>query len=440
MDFKNLSRPQLIGLAAVGGVVLIFALIFIGIIPGLRTTENDPTKISATLSVWGVGDKEDGLGAARSVFQKTYPNVGISYRGFDDYASYELTLLDALAAGKGPDIFAIHNTALPKQLNKIAAAPQALVSITALRSLFPQVVEQDFVSGDAVYALPFSIDTLALIYNPDLLDQGAVPVPATWEAFKAAVPQLVSREPSGSIRRAAAAIGGSERTIHHAADLLSLLMMQTGTKLIDPNLTSVSLASQEGINAFSFYTQFANPQSADYTWNDAMPYSIDAFGEERVAMIFDYASALPLIRERSAFLNFFVAPMPQPEGAAKAIAYPSYFGYAVSAQSKQQALSWRFIASATMMPEAARAYTTATNEPPALRSLVNEYVNDSVLGVFARQALIARSTPQADVTAASDILSDAIVAVTSGGVSAQNALQQAESRMTQLLRSVNRVQ
>ncbi len=93
-----------------------------------------------------------------------------------------------------------------------------------------------------------------------------------------------------------------------------------------------------------------------------------------------------------------------------------------------------------MTPDAARAYTTATNEPPALRSLVNEYVNDPVLGVFARQALIARSTPQADVTAASDILSDAIVAVTSGGVSVQNALQQAESRMTQLLRSINRVQ
>ncbi len=440
MNLTNLSKPQLIGLAVLVGIVFIFILVFLGVIPGLRTSETDPTKVEATLSVWGIGNEQAGLLSAMRVFNQTYPKVGMTYRGFEDYASYELTLLDALAAGRGPDIFAIHNSALPKHINKLIAAPQSEISLAELKILFPQVVEQDFVSGSSVYALPLSIDTLALIYNRDLLDQAAVPVPQTWEEFTAAVPQLVERDDSGSLRRTAAAIGGSAKTVDRAGDFLALLMMQTGTKMVSDNLQSADFDSQEGVNALSFYTQFANSQNAAFTWNDAMSYSIDAMSEERVAMILNYASALPSLRERSAFLNVAVAPMLQPQAAQKAIAYPSYYGYAVSRQSQMQGLAWRFIATIATSPEAARGYLATTQKPPALRSLVNDYANDPILGVFARQILIARSWPQIDVSAASRILSDAISGVVNEGITPRNALGQAENRMTQLLRSVNRVQ
>src|SRR3989344_3074792 len=175
----NLSKNKIVIISIVGVVILIFFLILVGILPGLKKQTN---QVKATLQFWGIYDDLSTYEAAIADFGKTYPGVEVNYRGFSNEADYETALLNALAAGKGPDIFMVRNLNLLRDITKIAPVPAIKFSLLGLRNLFPQIVESDFApDGKNIYGLPLSIDTLALIYNQDLWNDAAITTPPkTW--------------------------------------------------------------------------------------------------------------------------------------------------------------------------------------------------------------------------------------------------------------------
>ena len=428
----NFTKTQIIFIGIAGFVVILFGLIFAGVLPGRQ--KKPVAGITATLEFWGVFDNPKAYEKTINDFKVLNPNITIHYREFDDEENYKSALLDALASGKGPDILMVKNSDLPGAINKIAAAPAAKFNLLKLRQLFPKTVEQDFVSAGGVYALPLSIDTLALIYNRDLLNQAGIALPPeTWEDFKLIVPKLVKVGQSKNIERAGAAIGGSLKNIDNATDLLYALMLQTGTKMVSQDLKTATFASNEGINAVEFYTGFADPKKPEYTWNETMPNSLEAMSQGTVAMIFNYASAIPQIKSRSPFLDLGVAPFPQPKTAAQSLTYPNYWGYAVSAQSKNKNIAWDFVLALTTNPEGAKAYLGETKRPPALLPLLGGYANDPDLSVFAKQTLIARSSPQTDAKQIGLAFSGMIENINSGGVNLRDAVQQAQTKVTEIM-------
>ncbi len=429
----NLTKNQVVIIGVVGLVILILILVFFGILPGLKK-EDPKTSIKTNLEFWGVFDSLESYNSALAAYKAVYPGITVNYRRFTDAVGYEQVLLDALAAGEGPDIFMMRNQALPRDINKIVPVTQTKFSILGLRNLFPQVVESDFVSSGSVYALPLSIDTLALYYNREHLDQAAITSPpSTWEEFEETVPKLVKKD-GDEITRAAAAIGGSLDSMENAPDVLSLLMLQAGTKMVSDDFTRAEFATRRGEDALEFYVKFSDPESEVYTWNDSMKNPVDAFAEGDASMIFGYASMAPRIWAKNPFLNFAISDMLQPEQAEKTIAYPGYWGYAVSRQSKKQNLAWDFILTLTTNKNNAKSYLERINRPPALRSLIGEKSDDPELNVFARQALIARSWHQADPDAVSGIFSDMISSVASGNIKVGDALDKAEREITSLMR------
>jgi len=428
----SLNKIQTIVIGAAGLVIVVLGLILTGVIPGLKKPAEQ--KISADLQIWTLFDKEDDLRSALVNFTQAYPGVKTTFRTFNDPEDYEAKLLDALASGKGPDIFMIQNASRQRYENKIYPLSAASVSVAKIQELFPDAVVNDFVSNNATYALPLSIDTLALFYNRDMLSQaGLALVPKTWEELGAAVPKLVLFDAQNKITQAAIALGGSDKSIDRAGDILSLLMLQNGTKMISDNIDSAAFASNEGENALSFYAQFSNPASPNYTWHDGLGKDIEAFTQEKVAMIFNYASAVNEIKSRNNFLNFGIGPVLKSAQAKKTIAFPKYWGYTVSRQSKSPMPAWTFILYLTTDPKTAQNYLNLTQKPPALRTLINKYLNDPDLGVFASQALTAKSWPEPDSKAVQKIFSDAIENVTSGRLSPKTALEQAQNQVTRLM-------
>ena len=109
--------------------------------------------------------------------------------------------------------------------------------------------------------------------------------------------------------KSAAAIGGSEKSVHAAGDLLNVIMLQFGSQLINRQQKQQINFGEPEEKAFDFYLQFANPTGQRYTWSDNLPYSLNAFAEGQTAAIFDYAAQIPLLKEKSVFGNrrFFSA-------------------------------------------------------------------------------------------------------------------------------------
>jgi multiple sugar transport system substrate-binding protein len=357
-----------------------------------------------------------------------------------DPAQYRTKLLAALAAGTGPDIFEIGSRELPQWqsvLYPLPPQPQGGFNLISLEGQFPSVVEQDFSAGGQIYALPFSVDTLAMIYNKDIFDSAGVAFPPkTWDDFQKDVAQLRIVNPQGQITRAAAAIGGSAKSISNASDILFLLMMQNGTQMVGKDLTTATFArgsgsQSTGLAAFNFYLQFANAASPYYTWNDGMGNALDSFVQGNTAIVFDYKSALADIKARAPFLNVGIAPMPQPTGATIFLNYAKYKGLAV-ARTVNYSAAWSFVLNLTTQEANEKIYTNDTGEPPALRTVISENVNDPVLSIFAAQALTARSWREVNDSTIDGIISSAIQGVLNGSVDPARALTQAEEAVNEI--------
>ena len=142
-------------------------------------------------------------------------------------------------------------------------------------------------------------------------------------------------------------------------------MLQAGAEMTDRDFTRATFAQSltggfsPGLNALEFYTRFANPINFDYTWNEALHYSLDSFAESSSAMIFNYAYQLANLKAKNPLLNLGVASIPQ-SNPVKAVNYANYWGYAVSNKSPYSDLVWDFILLLTTNQDNAKNYLQET--------------------------------------------------------------------------------
>jgi len=426
----KLSKRQiyLIG----GGVVLALAFVVV-ILVNLRS--GDPGSQKVTLTVWGFEEPRN-LQAVFAAYRKTSPNVTVDYKKVS-VTGYEDQLLEALALQRGPDVFVLDNNSIIRQREKLAPVDPQVFGLERIKALFPQAVEQDFVSGGRIYGLPYSLDTLALLYNRDFFDEaGIIEPPKTWEAFQSYVSALRRLNDFGAVTRAGAAFGGAKETISQAADIFSLLLMQNKGVVYERESLGVTLNFRtrgEAYKALAFYLQFSDPKSSFYTWSGNQGDSIKSFADKKAAMILGYKEDLEAIKKTNPFLDFGIAPAPQISGDGDVISHPDYLGFVVSKQSKAQTWAWDFIINTATNVSSQREYMRSARKPPALRFLIGEMVNDSEMGVFARQALTARSWLQVDGGKVEEILNEAIANALYNDADYDSVLKKARDEIVKLL-------
>jgi multiple sugar transport system substrate-binding protein len=425
------------------GCVILVALIGFGFYFGLRPASQSA---KVTLTIWGTDPKNIFTTDMTAAYKTVAPNATLDYVQVDP-SVYGSKLLDAFAEGTGPDIFELGNRDLPKWEALTAPIPATLATtfnVTTLQNDFPTVVGQDFVTNNQVYALPLDLDTLVLLYNKDLFDSaGIVYPPKTWDDFETDVAKLRVLNAQGQLTQSAVALGGSETSIANAPDIVFQLMLQNGTAMTSNDGSSATFNAggqsanaanaNPGLAAFNFYLQFANAASPYYTWNDGMGDAIQSFIAGQTAMVFGYASDIAQVKQKAPFLNFGVAAMPQPAGATIAVNYPKYSGLAVSRQSPNAVAAWQFILFATTNAAGESVYTKDTGEPPATRAYIAANLNDPNYGVFAAQALTARSWYEADPDQIDGIMNTAIQNVLNGSMDSEKALGVAQDSVTTVM-------
>ncbi|MEW5805465.1 MAG: extracellular solute-binding protein [Patescibacteria group bacterium] len=394
----NLSRRQLLIIGGIAGAALVLLLI---IFVGLKPSKSGAAK----LIIWGTFENPELFSDLIKPFtQQTKAEITYVPK---DPKTYEQELINALAAGAGPDIFFFENTWLLKHYNKIQPAPKSLFTVSAVEQSYPQVVVRDFTSADNVYAIPLFLDSLALFYNQDLLDQAAIPFPPkTLEELVEMAPKLTKFNERRDILYSGFALG-SAANVSHATDILSLLMLQAGSNIISNDFTITLHQTNAGAQALNFYTQFAKSKNQVYSWDEKMGNSIEEFARGKAAIAIGYASDIPIIRSISPYFNFKIALMPQPETSQLRKDYASYYGLAVNKQSRYKQAAWELI-SFLSQNETAESFARKVNLPPAKRILLDRFKNQPIMDIFSRQAYTALSWPQADPIIIDQIFKSAI--------------------------------
>ena len=144
---------------------------------GCGCRQSNPNQYRLKLEVWGPVDDSDAFMSVFQNYRKLNPNVAdIVYKKIN-YDTYKKELLDALASGQGPDIFLIQNNWLPSFKDKIVPAPAEFISEQKFRNDFADVVANDFLDTGVAYAVPLSVDSLALYYNKDFFNEAGITSP-----------------------------------------------------------------------------------------------------------------------------------------------------------------------------------------------------------------------------------------------------------------------
>jgi len=421
-----------------------------------------------TINYWRVWDGPDDFEPLIQAYQQLHPFISINYRKLN-YDEYEQALLEALAEDRGPDIFSIQNTWTRKYQSKLAPLPASIsmvypitkgtlkkevipemrtsksITATDVKNNFVDTVYGDVVLNDngqpKIYALPLALDTLAMYYNKDLLNNaGIAELPAFWNKdFQQAVRKLTKQDLKGDLIQSGVALGGSNN-IERSADILAALMMQNGAIMMDGNAVSFNLIPplfQErgynpGMEAARFYADFANPAKEVYTWNSQLDNSLKHFIDGKLAIFFGYSYHLPIIQAQSAKLNFAIAKFPQIEGNPNEANVANYWVEGVSTKSKYINESWDFIQFMTTKPEQVKKYLDLTKHPTALRSLINEQLNNDDLKVFASQLLVAKSWYRGkDFPAAEKAINEMVDAIVANPEQLESAVNVAAGRVQQ---------
>ncbi len=436
MGTYQITRGMLIIIGAIVVIILLLASVFLGILPGSRPAGQAPK----TLEFWGLYDDLSVWQSIFNAFKKENPNVYFNYTQMDPEA-YESALLEALASGKHPDIIMFHSSWLPKHGNKISPLPQTMMNLREFQDTFTDIAAIDFTSGNKIYALPVWTDSLAMIYNKDLFNTaGIASPPKDWNEFIKTAAKLRKLDKSGNLTKSGAAIGAANN-VSHSPDILSLLMLQSGAKMIsddgnaaafDGSISANGSIYSPGESALRFYTDFASPKSNAYSWNDKFPNSFDAFTSGQTAIIFDYAINVNRIRQSSPNLRFGLAEMPQ-LSASKKINYGDFWGYSVPLASKNPETAWKFLVFLTTH-DINKYFSETTLRPAARRDVLSEELPSPDLGVFAEEALSATNWYRVDPEATNDIFKNMINSVVLSGAKPSEAISEAAARVTVLMK------
>ena len=446
------------------GLLLVFAFLLTSGF-GCKTTNSDlqAQMQPITINYWRVWDGPDDFADIISSYNATHPYVTINYRKLR-YDEYENELLNAMAEDRGPDIFSIGNTWVKKYESKLAPLPaqtQMVIPVTQgtikkevvpqlqvtksltlkdLKDNFADVVSHDVVDGGQIYALPLSVDTLALYYNRDLLNNaGITDIPQYWNReFQQDVKKLSKQDLKGNLIQSGVALGGS-RNINRFSDILSVLIMQNGGVMMSDSgqvtFHQLPAGSSDNYNpgaaALRFYTDFSNPVKEVYSWNNDLMNSMDAFVSGNLAFMFGYAFDLPTVKARAPKMNFGVSSLPQIEGTPTEANFANYWVEGVSKKSKYINESWDFVQFMTKA-ENVKSYLDRTKKPAALRSLISTQREDAEIGVFADQVLTSKSWYKGyNPTAAEESMAEMVDMVVKDETKIQEAMNLAASRVQQ---------
>lgn len=302
----------------------------------------------------------------------------VSYREFPESGFID-SLVQAIAAGKGPDLVIFPASEILANGDKIAPISYSTVTRRSFQDSFVQAGEV-FLTTDGVLGLPFSIDPLVTYWNRTLYSAaGIARPPQYWDELIAIAPLLSKKTDAGTLTQSAVALGGWGN-VTEAKQILLSLVVGLGNRVItrrDDGTIVVSLADRgeapvpPAESALSYYAGFADSAKPEYSWSRSQPHDRDAFLAGTLATYFGPASDGAALRAANPNLNFDAAAYPMARGGVKAVPATLYalavprgtanpLGAARTALAMTAAASERTYAAAAGLP-ATRRDILATN-------------------------------------------------------------------------------
>lgn len=417
----------LFGVLAVAGV-LVFAL---------AVSQSAGTQIGS-VTIWGTLDQGAWSTVLRQISEENPALSQIVYEQKDP-ATYRKELTDALASGKGPDLFVMSGDSVVYDAGKAFPIPFDVISPDIYTGTFIDATNV-YLTPEGILGIPILVDPLVLYWNRDMLaTAGFADPPRMWYEVLPMVQLITRKDDAGVISKSGIAFGEFEN-VDDAKDIMTLLILQAGGQIttrdsqgnLTPALSSrVGGSSKAAESALDYYTQFADPAKETYSWNRSLLDAQDAFAAGDVGLYIGFASERAIITRKNPNLNFAVAPVPQLAGRDSALTVARTYALATSRTGARPRVA-ASVAYTLANPVPASALSLALGLPSSLRALLRVPAT-STYAMVNSQAIIARGWIDPDPQGTADVFRAMIEDTVSGSVTISEAIQRADQQIGKLI-------
>jgi len=422
------------------GIFIFFLVVAVIVFAAFGTSSTN--KQAATVEIWGTLPTSVFSNIVNTLNSAQPGTLNMVYKEIDP-ATFEGILVNAIADGEGPDAVLLPSDLLVKQQRKLALVSFEAYSERDFKDSFIQGSEI-LLTTKGTYGLPFLVDPLVMYWNRDILNAAAIAVaPTSWEQMLSLSEKLTKRDEANVIKQATLPFG-DYANVDHAKDIITTLMMQSGSRLTGrdnngnvKNLTAdnAGYSTNPVQTALDFYTQFADPLKPVYTWNRSFVSSKDAFLNGDLAFYFGPASEYKELQSKNPNLNFDVAAYPQPKLATVKKTGATIYSFSVLASSRNQSAAFGTIAVLTSA-EVEKMANITTGLPPARRDLLSVPQSGAVGDVFWRSALWGATWLDPDPIKTDRIFNEAVGSIVTGRQKVDEASKTLGAQIDEILRNL----
>lgn len=229
----------------------------------IGSTESDETHKNIT--VWFSGSRDQAQIIQDMIEESFTPKTNISVNLSLVYQGY----IESILAGCGPDVALDVARSYPVNL----ACRGALIGLSQFDT-FDDVMSRygkgtaiPYTYKDEVYGIPSQQSFFMFFYRTDIFNELGLKAPNSWDDFYKIIPVLQRKNyeiglPYSTITVAGTATGGIG-----AKDMYSTLLLQSGGKFYNSDLTSSLLDNDNAFNAFKTWTEFYTTYGFPVSYN-----------------------------------------------------------------------------------------------------------------------------------------------------------------------------
>ena len=418
-------------------IIIIFGIFIVAGVAAFSFYKGNTTDGTLpTITVWGTIPKNAFDDYVTKVNYTTSPQLSITYVQ-KSVAQFNLDLISALARGQGPDTIIVPTDLLLPLEDKLALIP--FTSMTQRTFMDTYIQEANiYINQNGILGFPFVVDPLVMYWNRDMYNTaGIATYPKYWDDFKNLNKTLTVKDSNGNLRRSAVALGQFDNIVN-AREIFGSILMQIGNPvtIVDKNglvTSGIKSAYSTSIqSAVTFFAQFINPSSVNYSWNKSMSDSKSAFLAGNLATYFGFASELSDIRTKNPNLNFDVALLPGPKTPGTAVTYGRMYGFSMIKTSPNLTAAFQ-VMSTLSSSQYLGTLSDSMYLPNVRRDVLADGSGDPYIALFGKAALVSSTWLDADPAGSSQIFSDMVQSFASGQKSIYQAIQDAGDQYNALL-------
>ncbi len=397
-------------------------------------------EVAAQADIWGTLP-EEAVNHVITRYNDAHDNpLTVTYTAISPDV-FDTELVNAIAAGKGPDAILIEDSKLVGYEDKLYTIPFASISERLFRDTYSEGSEV-FMNREGILGLPILVDPLVMYWNRTLFNTARIANPPSyWDELIGMKEKLTVTDGSFNINQSVIALG-EYTNVTHAKEVITTLILQAGNPItlrdaagrigviMDDDL---GLPEAPADSALRFYTEFANPVKPLYSWNRSLPSSRTMFLRGDLALYLGFGSELASLQEENPNLNFDLAPVPQVRESTLATTFGKMYAIAIIKQTKNLGGAFK---TGTLLTskDAAVLWSEELGLPPARRDLLGTPPEDPYLSTLYEEALIASSFLDPDPEKTGVIFKDLVGNITSGRMPVSRAVADASAHIKQLLK------